>query len=81
MILSEDAHIPKPSKRIFDFALINTNSRRNESLMIGNSIDVDIIGAHNANIDQIWYNPYNKPCYNITPTYQVQSLRDIKNIL
>ena len=37
MILSEDANIQKPHKGIFDFALKNTNSRRSESLMIGDS--------------------------------------------
>ena len=30
IILSEDVSIQKPHKEIFDFALINTNSRRNE---------------------------------------------------
>ena len=46
MILSEDACIQKPHKEIFDFALKNTNSRRSESLMIGDSWEADIIVAH-----------------------------------
>lgn len=41
MILSEDACIQKPHKGIFDFALKNTNSRRGESLMIGDSWEAD----------------------------------------
>lgn len=56
MILSEDANIQKPHKGIFDFALKNTNSRRSESLMIGDSWEADIIGAYQSKIDQIWLN-------------------------
>ena len=53
MILSEDANIQKPHKGIFDFALKNTNSRRSESLMIGDSWEADIIGAYQSKIDQM----------------------------
>lgn len=81
MILSEDACIQKPNKGIFDFALINTNSRRNESLMIGDSWEADITGARNAKIDQLWLNPEGLPAKGFTPTYTVRSLGEIKKIL
>lgn len=81
MVLSEDASIQKPHKGIFDFALRNTNSRRTESLMIGDSWDADIIGAYNSKIDQIWLNPKGIPAGHFTPTYTVHSLEEIKNIL
>jgi len=80
-ILSEDANIQKPHKEIFDFALKNTNSRRNESLMIGDCWEADIEGACLAKIDQVWFNPYNLPCKGFAPTFQVQSLREIQEIL
>ena len=69
MILSEDACIQKPHKGIFDFALKNTNSRRSESLMIGDSWEADIIGAYNSKIDQLWLNPEGLPTKGFTPTY------------
>ncbi|WP_455628997.1 YjjG family noncanonical pyrimidine nucleotidase [Parabacteroides chinchillae] len=81
MVLSEDANIQKPHKEIFDFALRNTNSRRNESLMIGDSWDADIIGAYNSKIDQVWFNPEGLPAGHFTPTYTVYSLEEIKKIL
>lgn len=81
MILSEDAGIQKPHKEIFDFALINTNSRRSESLMIGDSWDADIVGARNSRIDQLWLNPQNHPAKEFAPTYTVKSLKEIKEIL
>jgi putative hydrolase of the HAD superfamily len=81
MILSEDASIQKPHKKIFDFALKNTNSRRNESIMIGDSFEVDIIGAQNSKIDQVWFNPGNLDCPDLPPTYSIIKLSDLKKIL
>ena len=81
MILSEDAGIQKPHKGIFDFALINTNSRRNETLMIGDCFEADIFGACQSRIDQLWFNPQGLPPQEFTPTYTVSSLEEIKNIL
>lgn len=81
MILSEDACIQKPHKAIFDFALRNTNSRRTESLMIGDSWEADIVGAHNSRIDQLWLNPEACPSKGFTPTYTVASLEEVKGIL
>lgn len=81
MILSEDAGIQKPHKGIFDFALINTNSRRKETLMIGDSFEADIFGAHQSRIDQLWFNPQELPLQEFTPTYTVSSLEEIRQIL
>jgi putative hydrolase of the HAD superfamily len=81
VILSEDAAIQKPHKEIFDFALQTTNSRRRESLMIGDSWEADVEGAHNSRIAQLWFNPHHLPARNFSPTYTVHSLSEIKNIL
>ena len=81
MILSEDAGIQKPHKGIFDYALTKTGSQRASTLMIGDSWDADIIGAHNADIDQLWFNPYQWQTGDFTPTYTVHSLAEIKRIL
>ena len=81
MILSEDAGIQKPHKGIFDFALINTNSRRSETLMIGDCFEADIFGAHQSKIDQLWFNPQGLSPQEFIPTYTVKSLEEIKGIL
>jgi putative hydrolase of the HAD superfamily len=81
MILSEDASIQKPHKKIFDYALTNTNSRRKESLMIGDSWDADIAGAYHSHMDQIWLNPEQLPAEGFTPTYTVRALSEIHFIL
>lgn len=81
LVLSEDAGIQKPHKGIFDFALKNTNSRRNQTLMIGDCWESDITGAYNSHIDQLWINHNNLSYNDFTPTYTVNSLAEITNIL
>lgn len=82
IILSEDVGINKPHPQIFDYALEKTNAIREQTIMIGDSFEADIQGAHNSNIHQIWFNPNDKASNNgVTPTHTVGSLLDIKNIL
>lgn len=81
IILSEDAGIQKPHNGIFDFALKTTNSRRKESIMIGDCWEADIEGAYLSKIDQIWYNPEKNPTQYFVPNYQVDTLAKVKEIL
>jgi len=78
IILSEDAGINKPHPDMFTYALKNTNSKRNQTIMIGDSWDADIVGAHNSRIAQIWLNPAGEAPQGFEPTYTVRSLTEIK---
>lgn len=55
VILSEDLGIMKPYPAIFNFALSATQSELNESIMIGDSWEADIIGANGIGMDCIYY--------------------------
>ncbi len=81
IILSEDAGINKPHPDMFTYALKNTNSRRIQTLMIGDSWDADIVGAYQSRIDQLWFNPTGEPPAGFQPTYTVRSLAQIREIL
>ncbi|MDR1742665.1 MAG: YjjG family noncanonical pyrimidine nucleotidase [Dysgonamonadaceae bacterium] len=81
IILSEDAGINKPHPGIFTYALKTTNSRRNQTLMIGDSWDADIVGAHDSRIAQLWFNPSQDKPAGFEPTFTVQRLSEIKTIL
>lgn len=81
IILSEDAGANKPSKDIFDYALSITNANREEVLMIGDSWEADIVGAHQSNIHQVWYNPHRLCPSDFTPTYEISNLKELQNIL
>ena len=81
IILSDDAGINKPHPDIFTYALKNTHSLREETLVIGDSWDADILGAYNSDIHQLWFNPEGLRPNGFTPTYCVKTLNEIKQIL
>lgn len=80
IITSEAAGSLKPHKDIFDFALQKSNATAAESIMIGDTLEVDILGAQQIGMDQVYFNPA-VPATGITPTYTIQHLQEIENIL
>lgn len=79
VITSEGSNSMKPKKEIFDFALARAKALQHQSIMIGDSIEVDIKGAINAGIDQVYVNHIGELC-DIRPTYTVTSLKELKEI-
>jgi putative hydrolase of the HAD superfamily len=79
VITSESANSLKPQKEIFEFALHRTGATVNESIMIGDGLDVDVLGAMNAGMDQVHVN-YNGVQQDLTPTYTVKTLKELETI-
>lgn len=84
VITSEGSNSLKPKKEIFDFAFQKAMARPEESIMIGDTIDVDILGAVNAGIDQVHVNHLTKEPVPVIgkqlPTYTVYSLKELEAI-
>ncbi len=79
LITSEKSNSMKPHKEIFDYALKITNAEVHESIMIGDAIDIDILGAINAGWDQVYYNP-KKLVHSRKPTFEVVHLQELLEI-
>lgn len=80
VITSEEAGCLKPNKDIFVYALRKANASPYESLMIGDDITVDIIGAKSVGMDQVFFNPLKiENCEEIT--YEINSIKELMNIL
>lgn len=77
---SDEAGAKKPDGMIFRYALAKANAFPAESLMIGDDLDVDIIGAMNFGIDQVYFN-YNGIMHSENPTYEINCLINLKNFL
>ena len=60
IIISEVVGVNKPDRAIFEFALNAASAQKEESIMIGDSLEADIRGAINYGIDAIYFNPLNK---------------------
>lgn len=83
IFLSEDIGIQKPAKEFFDYCFEKLNQPNKEDvILIGDSLSADIIGGLNYGIDCIWFNKNGEELpQNIKPTYIVNKLKEIENIL
>jgi putative hydrolase of the HAD superfamily len=79
VITSEGSNSLKPKKEIFEFAFQRTGANPQESIMLGDSIEVDIQGAINAGIDQVFVNHHNIHT-DIRPTFMINSLKELEKI-
>lgn len=79
VITSEGSNSLKPHKEIFDYAFQKTGAQKEESIMLGDSVEIDIQGAINAGIDQVYVNHLNQAPA-VQPTYTVYSLKELENI-
>lgn len=60
VIISEDVGVNKPHKAIFEYALNKAQAQKQESIMIGDSLEADIRGAQDFGMKAIYFNPLNK---------------------
>lgn len=79
VITSEGSNSLKPKKEIFEYALDKTGAGVDESIMIGDSLDVDIAGAMGVGMDQVHVN-FIGTVQHITPTFTVTTLKELEQI-
>ncbi len=79
VITSEGSNSLKPNKEIFEYAFQKTNANPVTSIMIGDTIEVDIQGAINAGIDQVFVN-HTGISAAINATFTVNSLKELEDI-
>jgi putative hydrolase of the HAD superfamily len=79
VITSEGSNSLKPHPEIFEYALIKTGAEKKRSIMIGDTPEVDILGAREAGIDQVYVNHTgNKEP--VEATFTVYSLKELEEI-
>jgi putative hydrolase of the HAD superfamily len=82
VILSDHIGINKPDPRLFEYALSEAGVKNDEAIMVGDNLNTDIMGAKNAGIAQIWFNPHCRPDEEgVRPDYTIQSLDELREIL
>ena len=82
IFISEELGANKPSRAYFDacFAAIPDFDPA-RALMVGDSLTSDILGGKNAGLPTVWVNPGHKPCGNIVPDYEIESLAQLEGLL
>jgi len=80
IITSEEVGFLKPNPEVFKYALKATGAKHPESLMIGDDINIDVLGAKHCGIDQVFFNP-NKTTHFEEITHEIHTLEELKGIL
>ncbi len=83
MFVSEKAGARKPEKAFFDYAASHIDHfNKSATLVIGDSLTSDILGAKIAGLDSVWFNPHHSPNQTLTqPTYEIDALLKLKPIV
>ncbi len=71
--------IRKPDVKIFEFALKEIKADAGESLFVGDSYEIDILGAENAGLTAMFYDPLKK--YDHLPCTKINKLSELLPLL
>jgi len=76
IITSEQVGVKKPNPEIFNFALSKCGAKADESIMIGDNYEADVLGALNVGMDAVFCNFTNHS--NANNTKSVTKLNQLK---
>jgi len=78
VVCSEETGHKKPHKDVFNLAMQLADATPNESVMIGDSYEADVIGGLKAGMKAIWFNPENQ--YSKKELVQVKCLSELSTL-
>jgi putative hydrolase of the HAD superfamily len=79
VVTSDSAGYKKPMTSIFKFAIDHADARKEDSIMIGDNLQTDILGARNFGMDTVYFNP-NKKKHKAEVTHEVDCLSRLRAI-
>jgi putative hydrolase of the HAD superfamily len=80
-IASGDIGSGKPDPRIFTTALERLGITANEVIAVGDSIERDVVGAHNAGLRCIWLNRDRVARLAASPDHEIASLSELAPLI
>lgn len=80
VIISEHTGYKKPDERIFRHSMEKAGASEDECLMIGDGLEVDVIGAQQAGWRAIYFNPQQVP-HMENPDHEIRELKELCDLL
>ena len=82
IFISQRIGYDKPKRSYFERCFERIEGfKREETVIVGDSLSSDILGGKNAEITTIWYNPCHKSAGEIKPDYEISSLEELIPLL
>ena len=79
VVNSEMAGVKKPNPIIFELALNKANTVAKKSLMVGDSLEADVLGAKAVGFHTLHFNGHNEPPHDLSQ--MIHDLSEIKSLL
>jgi HAD superfamily hydrolase (TIGR01509 family) len=76
---TQEVGVRKPDPRVFRFALERAGKRAAESLYVGDSWEMDVLGAKSVGMKAVWLNRTGQPAPG--PCHEIRRLQDLPRIL
>lgn len=80
IIISEHVGFKKPDVNIFYYAVDSAKTKADECMMIGDGLEVDVLGAQNAGWDAVFFNP-KKIVHSEKITHEISALSELRRLL
>ena len=82
VFISDELGVAKPHREFFDQVFSAIRKDKKQCVVIGDSLSSDILGANNACVDSIWYNPKGQKEESFArPTFTAGGYEDILSII
>lgn len=82
VFISDELGVAKPHREFFDQVFSAIRKDKKQCVVIGDSLSSDILGANNACVDSIWYNPKGQKEESFArPTFTAGCYEDILSII
>ncbi|MFG0933114.1 MULTISPECIES: YjjG family noncanonical pyrimidine nucleotidase [Staphylococcus] len=83
VFVSEQTGYQKPMPEFFDFVFNEIGEdKRNNAIIIGDSLTSDILGGKNANIETCWFNPRQKlNTTDIEPDFTITDMQELIRLI
>lgn len=80
IVTSEQVGVKKPNPEIFRHALVKAFCKPDESIMIGDDLPVDILGAKAMGMHQVYFNP-EKTAHQESIDFEISCLSQLQELL
>jgi putative hydrolase of the HAD superfamily len=80
IIISEHTGFRKPDVNIFKYAMNSCEANAEECLMVGDGLEVDIVGARNAGWNTVYFNPKSIPHFEVV-SHEIKNLNELRAFL
>ena len=78
--ISQQIGFEKPQQEFFDYCFAHIpDFKKEETILVGDSISADITGGKNAGIKTVWFNPGGEQ--SCLPDYEIHALSELKTLL